>query len=69
MERDVKLKASIELTRDEAEVLLKFLDRIGPEEASSALDHFCEDVRLFKKASERLRVALEKELAKKVGSD
>ena len=50
-------------------MLLKFLDRIGPEEASSALDHFCEDVRLFKKASERLRVALEKELAKKVGSD
>ena len=27
------------------------MDRIGPEEASSALDRFREDVRLFKKAS------------------
>jgi hypothetical protein len=59
MARDVKLKVSIELTGGEGEVLLKFLDRIGQEEASSE----------FKKASERLRVALEKELAKKATRD
>ena len=52
------MKLSIELTTDEAEVLLKFL-----EDAEFPFDPFGEDTRLFKCASKRLCVALEKELA------
>jgi len=64
MERDPKLKLSIELTKGEAEVLLKFL-----QDAEFPLDPFGEDTRLFKRTSKRLCVALEKELdiADKVG--
>ena len=67
MERDVKI--SIELTHGEAEVLLRFLEGVLPDEVSSALNNFRDDVRLFNKASARLCVALEKELAKKAARD
>jgi len=67
MERDPKLKLSIELTKGEAEVLLILLDRIEP--SSALATRFAEDARLFNRASGKLHVALEKELAAIDGSE
>ena len=48
-------------------MLVKLLERILPDDLSSTLDNFREDVRLFNQTSARLCVALEKELDKKAG--
>jgi len=63
MKRDPKLNLSVELSKGEAEVLLKFL-----EDAEFPHDPFGEDTRLFKRASKRISVALEKALAA-IGAD
>jgi hypothetical protein len=59
VERDPKVKLSIELTKGEAQSLLAYLDRFLPIDFGPA---FREDARLFNRASKRLLVALEKEL-------
>ena len=61
MERDPRLKLSIELTQDEAQVLLVYLERFLPYDAGPASR---EDDRMFNRATKRLCATLEKELAK-----
>jgi hypothetical protein len=61
VERDPRLKLSIELTRDEAQVLLVYLERLLPYDAGPASR---EDDRMFNRATKRLCATLEKELAK-----
>jgi hypothetical protein len=50
------------LERDQAEVLLRFLRRVGKRQIVTALDAARDDVQRFEQASKRLLVALRKAL-------
>jgi hypothetical protein len=58
------LKITVDLERDQAEALLRFLRRVGRRPIEAALDASRDDMVRFGQAWERLRVALGKALVR-----
>jgi len=58
------MRITVELERGQAEVLLRFMRRVGRRPIEAALDAVRDDMVRFEQARERLRVAL----AKAIGS-